>query len=280
MSDIWWVTYKKESREPLCIYHSREWAADRVRDDEGLVSVKYSDNPKWWAIVRKDNRFPLLVYPNKEIAAEIVNFSGDLLIPIAPTEGIEGNVMLMGSINIATALHHGQHRKHQVAVTALPYITHPLEVMKTLWVWGIGDEDVLSAAVCHDVLEDCAVTYEILVKHIGKRAADIVQELTFIAPQDKEEKRVAKASYMATFGDKSIESLVVKLSDRFHNVEDYMLWNLPYAMIYFHKADAVFEAWSKRKGEIIERFGESVQFKIKTRYDLLWNLNFNNAILP
>ena len=79
--------------------------------------------------------------------------------------------MLNEAIEFATKAHEGQFRKG----TKRPYIVHPIAVadivMTMTW-----DEEVISAAVLHDTIEDCpGVTEEILREKFGNRVASLVK---------------------------------------------------------------------------------------------------------
>ena len=175
--------------------------------------------------------------------------------------------MLSKATKLAAINHHGQLRKRHAGI-AIPFITHPIDVMKMLWGWGVGDKYILSAAVLHDTMEDTHLTKEKIAAIISKKTASIVEELTFIPPS-KAKAKEAKAAYVATFNGKSIEALVIKLADRVCNVGDFIITDPSYAPIYFHKADPLFEAWRARKDELVNRFGQVVQDKIQKTYDRL-----------
>ena len=79
------------------------------------------------------------------------------------------NRMLDKAISYATVKHSGMFRKG----TNTPYIVHPLEVAAI--VSGLtDDEEVISAAVLHDVLEDTNTTRDELEQAFNKRIADLV----------------------------------------------------------------------------------------------------------
>ena len=102
---------------------------------------------------------------------------------------------------LAQQAHKGQLRKGKNK----DYITHPIKVYKILK--GLTDkEDVLCAALLHDVIEDTKYTYNDLKKKFGKRVADIVMEVT----KDKK----------GNFNIKTKEGLVVKLADMLHNIHN------------------------------------------------------------
>ena len=75
------------------------------------------------------------------------------------------------AINYATINHEGQLYGH------MPFITHPLTVMN-LVSRVTDDQDILCAAVLHDIMEDTIITPKVIEYKFGKRVADIVKELS------------------------------------------------------------------------------------------------------
>ena len=121
------------------------------------------------------------------------------------------------AIKYAMEKHQGQYRKD----SGIPYITHPLEVMKLISNWGFVDEDILCAAILHDVIEDCGVTKEDIAFEFGLEVAMMVQECTRKEEDGKDTK--GKWSFMMSFYEKSEESVIIKLADRICNVKDYII---------------------------------------------------------
>ncbi|MCR5151376.1 MAG: HD domain-containing protein [Clostridiales bacterium] len=70
----------------------------------------------------------------------------------------------------ATNAHAGQTRK----AGGLPYIIHPIEV-SSIAATMTNDEDILIAALLHDVIEDAGVTGEELAEKFGERVAFLVK---------------------------------------------------------------------------------------------------------
>ena len=101
----------------------------------------------------------------------------------------------------AKKAHEGQIRKGKTD----GYIIHPVGVYKILKRLT-KDEDVLCAALLHDVIEDTDFNYDNLKNEFGKTVADIVLEVT------KDEKK--------EFNIKTKEGLMVKLADMLHNIHD------------------------------------------------------------
>ena len=80
--------------------------------------------------------------------------------------------MIDRAIEFAAKAHEGQFRKG----TKRPYIVHPIEVGDIVSSMT-KDEEVISAAVLHDTIEDCAgVTEEILASTFTPRVARMVAQ--------------------------------------------------------------------------------------------------------
>lgn len=77
--------------------------------------------------------------------------------------------MIFTAIKFAADAHTGQYRKG----TNIPYISHPVNVMKTLCQQGC-DEETIAAGILHDVVEDTPVTLDMVEQHFGKRVARLV----------------------------------------------------------------------------------------------------------
>lgn len=80
----------------------------------------------------------------------------------------------------ATALafrsHAGQKRKFSRVDE--DYVQHPVRVALRVSRLEYADDEVVAAALLHDVIEDCGITYESLRDDFGQRVADLVVDLT------------------------------------------------------------------------------------------------------
>ena len=83
---------------------------------------------------------------------------------------------LLKAVRFATKSHEGQFRKF--TQPQMPYIMHPCRVMAyTMTMPGCGPHEY-AAAVLHDTIEDCKVSFEKLKKEFGNAVATYVQQLT------------------------------------------------------------------------------------------------------
>ncbi len=154
------------------------------------------------------------------------------------------------AIEVAAHYHKDGWRKESVDGAQLPYIAHPLEVLKKIYNWGLVDEDARIASVLHDTVEDCGADDDRvhLESMFGKRAIELVYELTLIhdtslSPSDW---RLEKEDYIESFKAKSLEALIIKVADRLCNIQDFIDTNFGYARKYYAKSKRLFEIWKER----------------------------------
>ena len=110
----------------------------------------------------------------------------------------------------AKQLHSHQVRRGKDRV---PYIYHPLLVACHALALGLTDDNLISAAILHDVCEDCGVTPEELpVNEETRRAVELLTKNPAPADWDAEQDR-----YYAAIAENPIAAMV-KLLDRCCNV--------------------------------------------------------------
>ena len=130
---------------------------------------------------------------------------------------------IQNAIAFATQAHQGQVRK-----SGEPYIVHPLLVSCIVTYFG-GDEEMVCAALLHDVVEDTPYTLEEVKRDYGADVASLVDGLTKIvairaeelpSSYSSEKLVVAALSFrkMLITSVKDVRVLVVKLCDRLHNM--------------------------------------------------------------
>ena len=156
--------------------------------------------------------------------------------------------MLERAIGLAVRCHAGQFRKHAMGGQRLPYIVHSIEVMRTVWGWGVAEPMIMTAAVLHDILEESDVTIRQLDKEFGADVAQLVKELTH-DPQDGD-----KHEYLKRFATASVPALVIKLADRYCNIQHRLVAYPAGVNAYFGKSAVLLEIMQSRRSEIAGRF--------------------------
>lgn len=97
----------------------------------------------------------------------------------------------------ATCWHEHQIRKY----TGEPYVEHPKRVMKILQGMGMTDENVLVAALLHDVVEDCSVPISTIRDTFGQEVGEMVSALTEPAAVDQMGVKLSRAQRKAAYRD-------------------------------------------------------------------------------
>lgn len=137
-------------------------------------------------------------------------------------EYIESHQSLRDALKLATAAHEGQTRAEGV-----PYITHCVEVAKIIYEeWGIEDENILSAALLHDTIEDTLakdnpVTYQHISQKFGTHVADLVDGVSKFRSEKSLSKEEGDRETIRKVFDRNLVDPVVgvlKLADRLHNM--------------------------------------------------------------
>lgn len=121
--------------------------------------------------------------------------------------------MIDKAVEFAKKAHAGQYRKG----TARPYIVHPLEVGDI--VAGMtADEEIISAAILHDTIEDCAgVTEEVLAREFSPRVAVMVAQES----EDKSKTWMERKSATINHIKRSpVEVQMISLADKLSNMRD------------------------------------------------------------
>lgn len=115
----------------------------------------------------------------------------------------------------AEAKHQGQTRH-----SGEPYITHPLGVARITAGLGL-DAETVQAALLHDVVEDTGATLADVESEFGPQVAAIVDgvtKLTRIHFESQEERQAENYRKLIISMSSDIRVLLVKLSDRLHNM--------------------------------------------------------------
>jgi GTP pyrophosphokinase len=111
------------------------------------------------------------------------------------------------------------HRTQQRA-TGEPYITHPLAVARIVADLGL-DDVTIAAALLHDTVEDTRLAIDDVEGEFGTDVAAIVDGVTKLERvqfDSKEEQQAATMRKMLVAMAKDLRVLIIKLSDRLHNM--------------------------------------------------------------
>jgi guanosine-3',5'-bis(diphosphate) 3'-pyrophosphohydrolase len=135
---------------------------------------------------------------------------------VSPTERIEAaaerSPLVRGALEKARSDHEGQIRNGS---GGMPYVEHPMTVAGLLDEQGYGEE-VLAAALLHDVVEDSDTTLEELRELFGDGVAGMVGALT--DDESIESYRERKAEHRERVAAAGPEALAIYAADKLTNV--------------------------------------------------------------
>jgi (p)ppGpp synthase/HD superfamily hydrolase len=127
-------------------------------------------------------------------------------------------LLLKRALDAAAVWHREQKRKYPGI--DVPYMTHVAGVAAILSRHGL-DEHVVAAGALHDVMEDCGVSHEELVRRFGALVADLVRH---VSEEDKSlpwEDR--KRLYLEHFSSKPWEAQAITLADKIDNLRSILV---------------------------------------------------------
>ena len=124
--------------------------------------------------------------------------------------------LIRRAYHVAAAAHESQRRK-----SGEPYILHPVAVAMVVADLGL-DDVTIAAALLHDAAEDTALSIDDIESSFGSEVASIVDGCTKVDRlkfDTKEDQQSASMRKMLVAVAKDLRVLLIKLSDRLHNMK-------------------------------------------------------------
>ena len=131
------------------------------------------------------------------------------------------------AIVYATIAHAGQIRKY----TGEPYIYHPIAVANVIRDVP-HDEDMIVAAILHDVVEDTDRTFEEIAKIWGGEVCDLVYWLTDISTPKCGNRKERKLLDRNHIKNAPVKAKTIKLADLINNTESITTHDKDFARVY------------------------------------------------
>jgi len=135
----------------------------------------------------------------------------------------------MDVLTFARASHEGQVRKY----TGEDYIVHPMAVADMVQRHG-GSKVQQAAALLHDVVEDCDVSMERIIKLFGGDVANLVLWLTDTSRPSDGNRRIRKGIDADRLSKAPAEAQFIKLADLIDNSDSIFRFDKSFAK-QFHK---------------------------------------------
>lgn len=163
----------------------------------------------------------------------------------------------------ATAAHAavGQKRKY----TNEDYIVHPIEVVNILKKHGIHDDDILSAAFLHDVVEDTHITIDLINCIFGSKISKHVDGMTDKTNLDDGNRQFRKNSEKIRLSNESSTVQTIKVADIISNTRDIFEHDKEFAKVYLTEAIELLAVLTKADESILETANKQIK-------DLSWKM--------
>lgn len=160
---------------------------------------------------------------------------------------------LQQAIDFATKAHGDQKRKY----TNEPYITHPIAVMQMIQQVS-HTEEMLMAAVLHDVVEDTPVELAEIDEKFGSTVAGYVKGLTDISIPTDGNRATRKEIDRKHIADQKAEVHTIKLADLIHNTESIEKHDPNFYKVYRQEKIKLLEVLTKGDKELLKRAQQQV----------------------
>lgn len=122
--------------------------------------------------------------------------------------------MLDDALKFATVAHSNQKRKY----TGDPYIVHPIAVAEIVKTVPHTDE-MIAAALLHDVVEDTPVTIEDIKNKFGDKIAELVGWLTDVSKPEDGNRKTRKTIDREHSAIAPADAQTIKVADLIHNTQ-------------------------------------------------------------
>jgi|TARA_B110000211_G_C13764713_1_gene414797 (p)ppGpp synthase/HD superfamily hydrolase len=156
--------------------------------------------------------------------------------------------LVQRALAFATLAHHDQKRKY----SGQPYIVHPIEVAEIVRTVE-HDDEMLAAALLHDVVEDTDVTIEAIKSEFGEGVADLVDDLTDVSEPRDGNRKVRKAMDREHSARTSARAQTIKLADLISNSSDITANDPSFAKVYLAEKALLLEVLIKGDPALLKK---------------------------
>lgn len=143
---------------------------------------------------------------------------------------------LEAAIEIATRAHAGQVRKY----TGEPYIVHPFGVAGLVRS-VTDDEDMICAALLHDVVEDTPIEHKLIYGLFGNRVGLMVEGLTDISVPEDGNRAMRKGIDRKHTAEQSPDTHTIKLADLIDNTKTITECDHSFAKVYMKEKELLLD---------------------------------------
>ncbi|MFW9970358.1 MAG: HD domain-containing protein [Candidatus Odinarchaeota archaeon] len=143
--------------------------------------------------------------------------------------------------------------------TDIPYVIHPVRITSILRAVGFNEfeqEELMIAALFHDLCEDTNTSLEEIDKNFGKKISSIVAELT--KPETAKGRK--KDLWLENFAKSSEEAKIIKMADRIDNLLEMVNdWTVQKQISYANQAKIILRSCGDSNEELADKLAEIIK---------------------
>ena len=140
----------------------------------------------------------------------------------------------------------------------IPYVIHPIRITTILHAAGFNEfdhEDLMIAALCHDILEDTETQLKEIEDTFGKNVGEIVVELT--KPEGTKGRK--KDEWLEKFVNSSKDAKIIKLADRIDNLMDMKgVWSEEKQLSYASQANIILKSCGDANKQLANKLEDTI----------------------
>ena len=155
---------------------------------------------------------------------------------------------------LAGKAHEGQVRKY----SNLPYIIHPVEVATIVQTVEGHTDEMIAAALLHDVVEDTDYTLENIAEEVSPKVAELVKGLTEVSKPEDGNRKVRKAMDRDFLAKQTSEVQTIKYADIISNTQDIRANDPKFAEVYIEEMKLLLGVINKGDPKLYEKAKEIV----------------------
>lgn len=146
---------------------------------------------------------------------------------------------ILKALDFAERAHRWQWRKYSHE----PYVNHPIRVAYKVWKRGLRSEEIVCAALLHDVVEDCGITVGTLKGLFGIGVSHLVDEVSDKFDDPKYGNRHnRKELELLRLSGVSDNAKAIKLADMLDNLPCIVENDPKFGDVYFEEKKRLFDA--------------------------------------
>ena len=155
---------------------------------------------------------------------------------------------------LAGKAHEGQFRKY----SGMPYKIHPVEVATIVQTVEGHTDEMIAAALLHDVVEDTEYSFEDIAEAVSPEVAELVRGLTEVSQPQDGNRAVRKAKDRDFLAQQSAEVQTIKYADIISNTQDIRANDPKFAKVYIEEMKLLLQVLDKGDSKLREKAKEIV----------------------